>query len=346
MKRAFTIVELMAVIILLTVISLVSFPIISNSIKKVSEKKDKELIRTLVSEANSLYNDYVLSDRQELIIDKNIFSELKSDKPDSGEIYINEYGNIGVAISIDEKCYLKAFDGDITLNQTGGCGFWKTLGDTTDPTVNFSILSEKHGDWYTSVAYVIIAPMDAESGVKSYSWCIGTNCTPENEELGSNNKTVYLTENSGTMVCAVAIDRENNQSDKACTELIKIDPNTVVADVEINGSTTLTLNSKYTNTISGYTYAWYKNDEIVNDSSSYTITSPGEYYLKLTNGAGISATSTKYNIISIINTTYNSNPAVAYAIHDFKTNNCIMKTKDSNMQQIIPYDVNTCIINE
>lgn len=111
MKKGFTMVELIAIIIILAVISLIAFPTINNMIKKAQITNDKQLVRTIIDEANILYNDYVFKDKQNQLIGKDIYNILTTkDKPGTGSLIINSYGNIKVAIKIEDRCYKKDYD--------------------------------------------------------------------------------------------------------------------------------------------------------------------------------------------------------------------------------------------
>lgn len=111
MKKGFTMVELLAIIVLLAAISLIAFPTINNMIKKSEINNDKQLVMTIIDEANMLYNDYVFKGKHEQIINKNIYDILTTkDKPDTGSIIINNYGNIKAVIKINNRCYKKTYD--------------------------------------------------------------------------------------------------------------------------------------------------------------------------------------------------------------------------------------------
>lgn len=116
MKNGFTMVELMAVIIILACISLVSFPVINGLIKDTEVNADKDLVKTIIDEATILYNDYVFQDRQNELINKNIYDLLSTkNKPEKGSLVINDLGNVFVTVKIEDRCYKKDYD-EIVIN--------------------------------------------------------------------------------------------------------------------------------------------------------------------------------------------------------------------------------------
>lgn len=122
MKKGFTLVELIAVIILLASMSLVTFLSLNNMIKKTQINNDKSLISTIVDEATILYNDYVFSDKQDQIISKDIYNLMTTkDKPKQGSLYINGLGQISIAVIYNGRCYTKDF-GENNISYTNNNG--------------------------------------------------------------------------------------------------------------------------------------------------------------------------------------------------------------------------------
>lgn len=120
-KKGFTMVELIAIIIILSAITLVAFPTINGMIKNSQIGKDKAYIRTILDEATIMYNDYVTKDMQNQIINKNIYSLLDSDKPEHGQLFINQYGSIALSVLVEDRCYIKQYNGDIEYQETNNC---------------------------------------------------------------------------------------------------------------------------------------------------------------------------------------------------------------------------------
>lgn len=111
MKRGFTMVELIAVVIIMATMSLVTFISYNTIIKNTEISKEKDLVRSIIIEANMLYNDYVLKDKQNQLINIDIYSLMMTDdKPQYGSLLINEYGNVAIAVKIEDRCYKKNYD--------------------------------------------------------------------------------------------------------------------------------------------------------------------------------------------------------------------------------------------
>lgn len=118
MKKGFTLVELLAIIILLAVMSLVSFPIINNMIKTSKINNDKQLVKTIIDEATIFYNDYVFKNKQDEIINKNIYNLMTtSDKPEQGILYVNGLGQVSIAVVYNNNCYTKDYT-DTNINHS------------------------------------------------------------------------------------------------------------------------------------------------------------------------------------------------------------------------------------
>ena len=122
-KKGFTMVELIAIVIILAAMSLITFTAYNTIIKNTTISNEKDLVRNIIMEANVLYNDYVLKDKQEQLVNKNIFDLIKiEDKPSSGYLIINDYGNVAIAILIDDRCYKKDYENNtINLLETINC---------------------------------------------------------------------------------------------------------------------------------------------------------------------------------------------------------------------------------
>lgn len=111
MKKGFTLVELIAVVIIMAAMSLVTFISYSTIIKNTEISKEKDIVKSIIMEANMLYNDYVLKDKQDQLINKDIYNLMTTkDKPSTGTLIINEYGNVSIVVKIEDRCYKKTYD--------------------------------------------------------------------------------------------------------------------------------------------------------------------------------------------------------------------------------------------
>lgn len=110
-KKGFTMVELIAIVIILAAMSLVTFTAYNTIIKNTTISNEKDLVRNIIMEANVLYNDYVLKDKQDQLTNKDIYDLMTTeDKPQTGSLIINEYGNVAIVVTIEDRCYKKYYD--------------------------------------------------------------------------------------------------------------------------------------------------------------------------------------------------------------------------------------------
>lgn len=121
MKKGFTLIEMLAIIIVLAAIVMVAAPTINGILKDSEIGNDKAMIRTLVDETTMMYDSHVLKNTQNEIENINIYSLLETSNFTQGEVYINEYGNIALAILIENRCYIKQYNGDIEYVETSNC---------------------------------------------------------------------------------------------------------------------------------------------------------------------------------------------------------------------------------
>ncbi len=118
MKKAFTLIELLAVIIILAIVALIATPIILNVIEDSRKSANRSQVEILLSGAENYYAQGLLNgnsfDGTNDIYD---IIETTNKKPEDGIIKIDAEGNIYLAIFIDGTCYTKGFnDEDISEN--------------------------------------------------------------------------------------------------------------------------------------------------------------------------------------------------------------------------------------
>ena len=143
-KNAFTLVELLAVIIILGLIGLLIIPKVTETIKD-SRKNTYEISANALSRTAT---NYYLDQKMQ---NKNIQSctydftnntntceglEFTGKKPDSGKITINENGKIAMAIQFDKYCYIKRYK----KNEIGITNYDpSTCGANSDVFINYTI---------------------------------------------------------------------------------------------------------------------------------------------------------------------------------------------------------------
>ncbi len=114
--KGFTLIELLAVIIILAIVALIATPIILDVIDEAQESANLSQVYLLVDGAEQLYANSFLD------IDNNlqfsgtdnidVYTDLitTGEKPEIGDLYIRENGDIYLKVIIDNNCYLKEYD--------------------------------------------------------------------------------------------------------------------------------------------------------------------------------------------------------------------------------------------
>ena len=99
-KKGFTLIEVLAVLLILSVIALITTPIIINVIKDSKEKAFINDANSLVEsirtyQANNQYESVIVDYTNNINTDK---LELDGDLPDAGQISIDENGKVALAL--------------------------------------------------------------------------------------------------------------------------------------------------------------------------------------------------------------------------------------------------------
>ena len=109
-KKGFTLIELLAVIIILAVIALIATPIVLNVVDNARKSANKDSAYGLLDSAKLYYMESLLDESKSLsgnLIDK---INVSGRKPDSGTVYINNRGEIALAVVYDKVCFTKNYE--------------------------------------------------------------------------------------------------------------------------------------------------------------------------------------------------------------------------------------------
>ncbi len=123
MKKGFTLVELLAVIVILGVLSVLIVPKITETLNDSEEKINLTSAQNLIKAAEYKYrNDDIMGINENLEIDyttgQNIDKlEFNGETPEKGQVKISSEGNISMAVKIRDKCYIKEFTSKDITNQ-------------------------------------------------------------------------------------------------------------------------------------------------------------------------------------------------------------------------------------
>lgn len=119
-KKGFTLIELIAVIVILAVIALISVPVITEIIKDTKKQAFNSSAQNIVKSAKNAYVSNKVSDekieplafeyKDGKIIEGTTDLNYDGERPESGVIFIDEDGQIGIAIKNGDWCAKKDYD--------------------------------------------------------------------------------------------------------------------------------------------------------------------------------------------------------------------------------------------
>lgn len=142
MKKGFTLVELLAVIVILGLLAILIVPKINNALKESEKKTNMASANGLIKSVEYKYQDNEIKGISENItIDfttgKNIEKiEYNGTKPTSGQISIRKNGVIIMAVRIGDNCYIKKNDtNEITVIPYDK----EKCGETSEAMINYEI---------------------------------------------------------------------------------------------------------------------------------------------------------------------------------------------------------------
>ncbi len=122
-KKAFTLIELIAVIIILAIAVMIATPIITGLIEEAEMKTEMARIHLVVDAADLYYSESMFDPvmKEKVKDGVNIYDELQmtGDKPETGVAKLNSSGEVSVSIFINDRCYIKNFDSvEIYIDQS------------------------------------------------------------------------------------------------------------------------------------------------------------------------------------------------------------------------------------
>ncbi len=195
MKKAFTLIELLAVIILLAIITLIATPIILNVIEDSRESANLSQAYLLLNGAETYYAQTILGE-EEITFDgtTNLYHQIETtnEKPPLGNIKINDKGEIFFTLYLDNRCYSKNFeDKDLTVQENV---------ESEQDCVPVSIVAQTNSKpidgWYGEDIEVTIT-----TNGDSFEYCI--NGCSEYTKVEDKTTTITLTQETNEL-CFVA----------------------------------------------------------------------------------------------------------------------------------------------
>ena len=236
MKKAFTLIELLGVIIILAVVALITFPIIDNSIQKSRESALERTIENIERAAYSYSVEYDLGypvEQQVLEL-----SELISKGFITKEEHINPVTDKEL-----QGCVL------YNWNETKKQYYFEYVEPCKVEEVAPTMTLVYDKNYINENGWINRNIMVNINGTGSkYYYCVGNSeCEPTIEENKSNGSQI-LTREGTNVVCAKAVN-SFGESEVVCTEELKIDKTKpTVGEITING--TLGQNNWYTSDVS------------------------------------------------------------------------------------------------
>ena len=224
MKKAFTLVELLGVIIVLAVIALITFPIIDNSIQKSRQSALERTIENIERAAYSYSVEYDLGYSAEQQVLE--LSELISKGFISKEEHINP-------VTDEELKGCVLYNWDETKKQykfeyADPCEITETL-----PTMTLAY----DNNYINGNGWINRNMMVSLNGTGSkFYYCLSdSECDPIIEE-NKPNGTKILTNEGTNVICAKAVN-SHGESDVVCTEELKIDKTPpTIGSITVNGT--------------------------------------------------------------------------------------------------------------
>jgi len=116
-NKGFTLIELLAIIVILAIIAVITVPIILNVIDNAKKGAAKDSAYGLISAAEYYYANNVLNGENGYLFDgsTNIlpYINVSGEQPDKGKIYMNDKGEIALAVVYGDYCITKYFNTDL-----------------------------------------------------------------------------------------------------------------------------------------------------------------------------------------------------------------------------------------
>ena len=114
--NGFTIVELLAVLIILGILALIAVPVILNLVRDARNNANIKSIDNLIRASKYYYSQRMIDD--EILDNINNLNDVydvinvNGNKPEKGSLYINKTGDIALYVDFGDSYYLKKFDGE------------------------------------------------------------------------------------------------------------------------------------------------------------------------------------------------------------------------------------------
>ena len=149
LNKAFTLIELLGVVIILAIISLIATPIVLDVVKESKESAAMSTALLIENEGHNYYAASMLDENKKEKIDQNqdIYDELNiNNKPEEGQLYVNTDNQVAMSIIINNKCYKKTYYSEIEIVDVTECDLGYMGPDEIKPTINQMTINASSSD--------------------------------------------------------------------------------------------------------------------------------------------------------------------------------------------------------
>ncbi len=191
-KKGFTLIELLAVIIILAVIALIATPIVLNVVDNARKSANKDSVYGLLDSAKLYYMESLLDESKSLSGNLIYKINVSGRKPDSGTVYINDKGEIALAVVYDKTCYIKNYsETDLTeAEDTENCNISSLPSEPISKLYKDTVLNGADPELKDNLVAVTINTDGTVKKADIYSeWYNYTNKTWANAVLLTDNDT-------------------------------------------------------------------------------------------------------------------------------------------------------------
>ena len=260
MKKGFTLVELIAVIIIIGIIAMITFPIVNNSIQK---SKEKALERTIDNIISASYNYSIKNDLGEYHYDKPLDIKTLIDSGYLEDKAINPVNNEEL-----EGCVLYRWDesnNQYEFKYDIECKY------DTDPTITLSYDSSLINS-YGLVKENMPVTLSGNGTIK---YCISDKECEPNEIAGENMYTKFLTNDGINYICALTSNSIGDSETKCANfEIDKTKPviNDVIKTSDEETYISIEVNATDNDEILNYYYSINNREYTSSTKNNFTFT--------------------------------------------------------------------------